>query len=233
MYKHLEDDHWIAKLAYMTDVFEHMNELNIKMQGISENILTCSDKLHAFQQKLLLRRNGSRLESVEMFPRSYKNQKNVEKGFALNLAKEHLTLIQLKYDKYFFAINSEQYDWIRNPFSANAEMSAKKLPLRNRKNFFKVRNDKTLKLKFSEVELDIFWISIKEEYKQISKAAIEILLQFCTAYMYEQNFSSSLLIKNNKRSCIKYVDHELRVVLSSIEPNMERLCPLKHAQISH
>ena len=31
-----------------------MNELDIKMQGISEIILTFSDKLHEFQQKLLL-----------------------------------------------------------------------------------------------------------------------------------------------------------------------------------
>ena len=44
LYEHLEDDHWIAKLAYMADVFEHMNELNIKMQGVNKNILTCSDK---------------------------------------------------------------------------------------------------------------------------------------------------------------------------------------------
>ena len=57
LYKYLEDDHWIAKLAYMADVFEHMNELNIKMQGISESILICSDKLHGFQQKLLLWQN--------------------------------------------------------------------------------------------------------------------------------------------------------------------------------
>ena len=53
-----------------------------------------------------------------MFPRIYKNQKNAEKDFVLNLPKEHLTLIQQKYDKYFFAVNTEQYDWIQNPFSA-------------------------------------------------------------------------------------------------------------------
>ena len=52
LYKHLEDDRWIAKLAYMADVFEHINELNIKMQGISENILTCSDKLHGLPTKI-------------------------------------------------------------------------------------------------------------------------------------------------------------------------------------
>ena len=109
LYKYLEDDHWIAKLVYMADVFEHMNELNIKMQGISESILICSDKLHGFQQKLLLWQNKLRLGSLEMFPRSYKNQKHVENGFVLNLAKKHLTLLPQKYNKYFFAINTEQY----------------------------------------------------------------------------------------------------------------------------
>ena len=71
----------------MADVFEHMNELSIQMQGISENILTCSDQSHGFQQKLLLWQNELGLGSLEMFPRSYKNQKNAEKGFVLNLAK--------------------------------------------------------------------------------------------------------------------------------------------------
>ena len=70
----------------------------------------------------------------------------------LNLAKKHSTSIQQKYDKYFFAINTEQYDWIQNPFSANVEnVNQKKLPLRIRENFFEVRNDRTLQLKFRKV----------------------------------------------------------------------------------
>ena len=91
-------------------------------------------------------------------------------------------------------------------------MSTKELPLRIRENFFEVRNNRTLKLKFNEVQLNMFWISIKEEYKQISKAAIKILLQFCTTYMGEQSFSSLLLIKNDKRFCVKNVDDKLRVL---------------------
>jgi len=37
LYKHLEDERRIAKLAHMTDMFEHLNEFNIKMQGKNEN----------------------------------------------------------------------------------------------------------------------------------------------------------------------------------------------------
>ena len=44
LYKHLEDDRRITKIAYMTDIFEQLNELNIETQGKNENILTCSDK---------------------------------------------------------------------------------------------------------------------------------------------------------------------------------------------
>ena len=80
----------------MADVFEHRNELNIKMQAKSENILTCSEKLYGFQQKIILWQNKLRPESLKMFPRSYKNQENIEIGFVLSLAEEHLTLIQQK-----------------------------------------------------------------------------------------------------------------------------------------
>ena len=34
------DDEWISKLAYLSDTFVHLNELNRKMQGRKENILT-------------------------------------------------------------------------------------------------------------------------------------------------------------------------------------------------
>ena len=80
LYKHLEDDHRIAKLACMAHVFEHINELNIKIQGIRKNILTCSDKLHGFQQKLQLWQIELRLGSLEMSRKSYKNPNNFEKG---------------------------------------------------------------------------------------------------------------------------------------------------------
>lgn len=54
LYRHLDDDYWIAKLAYMADIFEHLNELNKKMQGPHENILSSSDKLQGLKQKLEL-----------------------------------------------------------------------------------------------------------------------------------------------------------------------------------
>ncbi|XP_076610612.1 zinc finger BED domain-containing protein 5-like [Chaetodon auriga] len=40
--KLLASDEWCARLAYLADIFHHLNELNTRMQGRNENLLTTS-----------------------------------------------------------------------------------------------------------------------------------------------------------------------------------------------
>ena len=63
-------------------------------------------------------------------------------------------------------------------FAGNAVMSRQEMSLPTRESFLELRNDRTLRLKFIEAPLDKFWISTGEDYKQVSKAAIEILSNF-------------------------------------------------------
>ena len=46
------DDIWVSKLAYLVDIFDHLNKTNSSMQGNSENLLSSTDKMRAFQEKL-------------------------------------------------------------------------------------------------------------------------------------------------------------------------------------
>jgi hypothetical protein len=48
----LEDTKWLLKLAYLADVYQHLNTLNTSMQSPKENILTSTNKLLAFKYKL-------------------------------------------------------------------------------------------------------------------------------------------------------------------------------------
>jgi hypothetical protein len=48
--------------------------------------------------------------------------------------------------------------------------------------------DRTLKMKFNEVPLDVFWVSVRKGYLVISAKAVKILLQFSTSYVCEQTF---------------------------------------------
>ena len=49
------------------------------MQGISENILTCSDKLHGFLQKLLLWQNALGYDLWKCFEEVIKIKKTFER----------------------------------------------------------------------------------------------------------------------------------------------------------
>ena len=85
LYALFENDRWIAKLAYLADIFKHLNELNNKKQGKNENILTCSDKLKRLKEKIVLWKNELIRGSLEMFPRS--NQISaVDKDLVLDLS---------------------------------------------------------------------------------------------------------------------------------------------------
>ena len=68
-FKHyLASEHWWSKLAYLADIFGHLDMLSEKMQGRNESVLTVTDKLGAFQLKLNLWRKKIEEEVIEMFP---------------------------------------------------------------------------------------------------------------------------------------------------------------------
>lgn len=50
----LSDNSWCTKVAFLADIFGKLNYLNKSMQGKQENILTSTDKISSFQQKILL-----------------------------------------------------------------------------------------------------------------------------------------------------------------------------------
>ena len=47
-------DEWCAKLAYLADIFYHLNELNTQMQGRNENLLTSTNNINGFSSNLHL-----------------------------------------------------------------------------------------------------------------------------------------------------------------------------------
>lgn len=60
-------DEWCAKLAYLADIFDHLNELNTRIQGRNENLLTSTDKVNGFRLKVHLWQHVQRA-NLEMFP---------------------------------------------------------------------------------------------------------------------------------------------------------------------
>ena len=49
-----EDEVFILSLSYLADIFSHLNDLNMFMQGMSANHVLCTEKIKAFMKKLAL-----------------------------------------------------------------------------------------------------------------------------------------------------------------------------------
>jgi hypothetical protein len=71
---------------------------------------------------------------------------------------------------------------VRDPFSESSTQP-ENLTLREEEELCELQSDRTLKMSFTDLPLDKFWISLKEEYPAIHRKAKNILLQFSTTYI--------------------------------------------------
>ncbi|XP_067131374.1 zinc finger BED domain-containing protein 5-like [Centruroides vittatus] len=192
------------------------------MQGRNENILTSTEKIQGFVNKLNLWIQRIENGSFEMFSTVWSLASGNK--MMMDLIKEHLQILQQRFKKYF-----EDIDWVRNPFVA---ISAS-LPIHLPEELAKLKPDGTLKLKLLEVPLNTFWLTIKSEYPAIFEMAVNMLLPFSTTYLCELGFSTLTEIKTSKKERLRSVDEEIRVALPTIPQRISRLCAAKQAQISH
>ena len=51
---HFSDTEWVAKLAYLCDIFNLLNELNLSLRGRTTTVFKSADKAAAFKAKLEL-----------------------------------------------------------------------------------------------------------------------------------------------------------------------------------
>lgn len=65
---YLCDEFWCPKLAYMADIFEYLNQLNLNMQGENQNLLISTDKMAAFKGKLLIWKRRVKNNNLDIFP---------------------------------------------------------------------------------------------------------------------------------------------------------------------
>jgi len=223
----LNDQHWCSKLAYLSDIFHQLNKVNTSMQGKAENLLTSTDKIHSLQQKIQIWKKHVTKGNLEMFPLVAKtNHTDIHP-----LILDHLDELHEKVGHYFPSLSTEKYDWVRNPFVE--EKSTDIFTFQEEEELSDILNDRTLKLKYSQQNLNSFWIEIEKEHPSIAKKALTILIQFSTTYLCEFGFSALTNIKSKKRERLLSVEEELRVCLSTIRPRIYNLCKIHQSQVSH
>ncbi|XP_077100002.1 SCAN domain-containing protein 3-like [Siphateles boraxobius] len=223
------DPEYVAKLAYLVDVFNILNSLNLSIQGRYASILDASDKITAFMRKAELWRRRLGDGVTDMFPQltDYLNANNMSVAVVREVATSHLTALSEHFTSYFTDVNTDAWDWVRDPFAPAATCS---LTSKAEEELVDLSCDRTLKARFQQVSHADFWPFLSREYPELTAQAMQILLQFPTTYLCESSFSTLTAMKTKYRARL-HVENDLRVCLSSITPRLDKICSERQAHL--
>jgi hypothetical protein len=224
------DETWVARLSYLADIFNILNNLNLSLQGPNMNLLKAHDKIDAFKKKLRIWKGRCEEGIYDMFPLldDFLTMNNISTDIIAGTILNHIQQLSHYFYQYFGDDDFSTLDWIRNPF----ECELTGLTGREQEELAELSSDRTLRLQFSRLPLLSFWLRCFHEYSLVSGKAINVLLPFSTTYLCETAFSAVTAMKNKYRSRLD-IEHDIRICLSRIPPRLEKLCCTKQAQPSH
>ena len=226
-----KSDNFQITLAYLVDIFEFLNAVNLKLQGKNIHIIMHHDTIRTFMAKLDLWKSRIQQGNTASF-------RNLDSGLAHdNLDSElkthiitHLSSLKAEFIKYFPDIDEKRESWkfIRNPFQCELADVAEEV----QEEFLELKFNSTAKDEFNNLDLETFWIKYHSVYPLISHQALRVLTMFGSTYLCETAFSTLTAIKTKYRNRLE-VEDDLRCALSNIEPRIQDLVAKKQCQVSH
>jgi len=163
---YFQDKKWVARLAYLSNIFSYINELKLKLQGPNTTIFNVWDKLESFKKKLKLWFNMIAEGNNEMF-QSYSDYiVEADDFYSQNSVSDiiaaHLKMLLLPFEKYYPAQKDprRQNMWIVNPFVEHKETV---LSNEETLQLIELSSEKGLEITFNFMSNSKFWIRIKNE----------------------------------------------------------------------
>ena len=227
--KILKSEHFELRLAYLVDIFEIFNQLNLRLQGKDSNLLSHCDSIHAFLAKLELYKKRVSVGKFMMFPSL--NEVLADGQLSSTLSKEimdHLSQLDDEFRRYFPDLSPQHSGLAKNPFLCHVDDVLEDA----QEEFIELIHDSTAKNAFQSNSLSSFWCSMMESYPKISDLAVRVLLPFASTYLCESGFSALLAIKTKSRNKLS-VEDDLRCALATTEPRIHELVAQKQPQKSH
>ncbi|KAL4153211.1 hypothetical protein QTP88_001044 [Uroleucon formosanum] len=181
-------------LAYLVDIFEHLNKLNLQLQGSGNhklegaaNIFIFEDKLRAFICKINLWISKVEMNNYSTF-QTLKSIVDNEKyaDFVPEVQQNvlnHLHKLKDEFNRYF-----PEYIMVMKRKVSEEDL-------------IELQNDRKCKDTFeSSMNIEEFWCKKAITYPKLREIALRYLVMFSTTYMCEQGFSALLYIKNKQRN---------------------------------
>lgn len=242
MLAQIEDTQFQTRLAYLVDIFGHLNKLNLQLQGSEsekhhQNIFTFEDKIQAFICKIDLWLSKLRNHNFSAFPSLEKSMDQLDDLPSDEIENEcmtHLEKLKSEFVRYFPEYSACDTDpirkMVRNPFGVDVTT----VPDEYQEELIDLQNDRNCKDNFSFSKLEEFWCTFAVSYTKIRNVSLKLLTVFSTTYLCEQGFSNVVAIKTKQRSKLMNPEFDLRLAITkSISPQIEKLVDQMQAQPSH
>nr|CAD7430141.1 unnamed protein product [Timema monikensis] len=225
------------ELAYLTDIFEKMNEVNIRLQGNKMNLIKAKGIISSFIAKFDIHKVNIGRKELIQFPTLKKCSVSANGTPELPEDKiliftDHLDQLKTDMELRFEDLTKLQIpDWILDPFSFEA---VDKLDNSLQTEFLDLKYDCEAKIIFKQSGYELGWVKIMDTYPQLWGKTEPLLISFPSTYLVEKGFSSVVQLLTKQRNelyiCLK---GDLRLNLTNIKPDIQALTEIHQAQGSH
>ena len=151
---------WLAKLCYLSDIFERINVLNRTLQGKDTNLMLFHDKIHGFLSTLALLKNKASQNRFVLFPRlsaHLEESEDVQVEHLSDAITEYLQSLIDQFEHYFSELDVQSFTVIRDPFTAPFDDFIQEEIVR-------LQQDSGAKSLFKSVSLSNYWCRMLESY---------------------------------------------------------------------
>ncbi|XP_024880519.1 general transcription factor II-I repeat domain-containing protein 2B-like [Temnothorax curvispinosus] len=194
-----EDTEFLCELAFITDVTNHLNILNTKLQKTNQTICQLVSHIDSFRRKLVLFKNHLEKDTLYFYPSCQILFE--EYGTVCNF-KKYIQLIDsliTQFDTRFTDFESLRKDLVlfENPLTAEIEQQNVEF----QEELCDLQNDLSLKTR-PEKGADFFKILNNSNYPNLKNFGLRIFSMFGSTYLCECSFSKMKIIKSDKRSSL-------------------------------
>ncbi|KAF3859894.1 hypothetical protein F7725_000149 [Dissostichus mawsoni] len=225
------------------DIFQHLNQLNLELQGRDKMVTQLVERLHAFQKKLTLFSTDLCPGKMLHFPtlRTAGLQiTEVMTGFMDALKTNFAARFE------HFSLPTEVMRFVKDPFSVNVEgefaLKAKELIVTLNEaslqlELIDIQSSDDLRQSFQLAGSEKFWTHevSHEKFPHSRGLALFVLTMFGSTYTCESAFSHMNAIKTNNRASLtdQHLHHCMRIAMTTYTPDFPALAKSKKCHFSH
>ena len=228
----LQDVNFLKGLAFLTDITQHLNKLNLSLQGRNQTIASLYGFIDGFRKKLCLFKSNLQSNILIHFPSCDVISKEIEDNNFCCFVETLDTLIE-DFNKRFqdFRHLEKNFNVFNAPLTITISEADEDLQLE----LCDLQSDQFL-LSKATLPITQFWPLLSEEhYPNLRRFGLHLLSMFGSTYLCEAAFSAMKSIKSKERNLLKQTSLEacLRLALTSVDIDTKELASKIQAHPSH